>query len=711
MQYIITTTSLILFIASITGVVLALTAWQRRYTPGATSFAGLMLAAALWAAGSALEYAAVDQATQILWAKIQYTGIVSTGVLWLLFCLDYTQVEPRLPGWGVGLLWVIPLLTLGVVWTNELHGMLWSRVTPIAGTNRLIFGHGSWFYIIVAYSYLLLLAGALTLFYALARFPSRFRQQAGALIIGVAIPWIANAIYILNPLIFNGVDPTPVAFVLTGLVYAISVFRFRLLELTLIAQDELVESLADGIIVIDRQGRVSLINPAARALTGLHDITGQPFSQGLAPIPDLVSRLQAGRLIPGGERLTVEIMQVDTEQRIIDLLIVPLERRRSRGGRLVVLHDITQRRRAEEQLQLQSIALESAANAIIITNTEGRITWVNQAFTHITGYSAEEAIGQTTALLRSGRHDRDFYAEMWNTVMNGQVWHGEITNRRKDGSLYYEEQTISPVRSPDGQITHFIAVKQDITDRRQVEQMRDDLMSVIVHDLRNPLASILTSLDLFPQIATGIALPPEAMEMLQIGRANARRMLGMVNAILDMRKLESGNMTVRREQIILAELVEEACRHQSPLANRSEVLLLNDVPYELPPVAGDSLLLFRVFQNLLDNAIKYTSPGGNVEITARLALEANLVEVAIRDGGPGIDPEVQQRLFQKFVSDPRLRRGFGLGLVFCRMAVEAHGGEIWAESESGQGTTFHFTLPVLPYLPVETEVMTADVEA
>ncbi len=141
--------------------------------------------------------------------------------------------------------------------------------------------------------------------------------------------------------------------------------------------------------------------------------------------------------------------------------------------------EVAPRKRAEEKMRLQSAALESAANAFVITDRDGIITWVNPAFTKLTGYSPEEAIGQNLRLLTSGTQDRSSYENLWNTILSGQVWSGEIVNRRKDGALYTEEQTITPVRNDQGEVTHFIAIKQDITERKRAEKERSRLISII----------------------------------------------------------------------------------------------------------------------------------------------------------------------------------------------------------------------------------------
>ncbi len=244
------------------------------------------------------------------------------------------------------------------------------------------------------------------------------------------------------------------------------------------------------------------------------------------------------------------------------------------------------------------------------------------------------------------------------------------------------------------EITRFIAINQNITRHKELEQMRDELMQTIVHDLRNPLTSILFALDMIKDLPETLRLPPEMATMLAISRDNSWRMLGMVNAMLDYSKLESGKMPLHHELIALAELVEQSFRFQSQLAARRELLLLNDVPYDLPTLFADRTLLSRVLQNLIDNAIKFAPQGSNIVIQASLDHTRQAILVGVHDEGPGIPPELRSQLFQKFAAGTSPRGGTGLGLAFCRLAIEAHHGEIWVESEADHGTTFFFTIPI-----------------
>jgi PAS domain S-box-containing protein len=341
------------------------------------------------------------------------------------------------------------------------------------------------------------------------------------------------------------------------------------------------------------------------------------------------------------------------------------------------------------------VALQSAANAVVITDRNGVIQSINPAFSQITGYTPDEVIGKHPNLLKSGKHDETFYRQLWETIMNDQAWHGELVNRRKDGSLYTEEQTITPVRNASGQVTHFIGIKQDITQRKQLEDMRDDLMKSLVHDLRNPLNSILLSLEMFQMLPENTAVPAPVRTMLGLARNATWRMMGMVNAIMDMSRLESGQLLLDRQPVILVEMVEQAINQQASLATHSEVLLLNAVPYDLPHAFVDAVLITRLFQNLLDNAIKFTPPGGKVEVKAVYDQDGDMLLVSVQDTGAGIPQDILPRVFDKYTTGTSPRRGTGLGLAFCRLAVEAHGGKIWVESQSGEGATFLFTLPVI----------------
>jgi hypothetical protein len=357
------------------------------------------------------------------------------------------------------------------------------------------------------------------------------------------------------------------------------------------------------------------------------------------------------------------------------------------------LLDITERKQAEARLRLQRAALRSAANAMVITDRDGQIVWVNPAFTRLTGYEPAEVAGQNPRLLKSGQHASEFYRAMWQRVLTGAVWHGELVNRRKDGSLYPEEMTITPVQDDAGAISHFIAIKQDISERKSVERMKDEFVSVVSHELRTPLTSIRGSLGL---LAGGLLGPVSAqgMRMLEIAVSNTDRLVRLINDILDIERMESGKIVMNRAACDLGDVMVQAGEVMRPMAEKAGVSLL------VAPLAArlwaDADRILQVLTNLLSNAVKFSPPGGEVRLEGSPGTEQVLI--CVRDQGRGIPPDKLESVFERFqqvdASDSREKGGTGLGLAICRSIVSQHEGRIWAESVLGQGSTLWVQLPV-----------------
>ncbi len=457
-------------------------------------------------------------------------------------------------------------------------------------------------------------------------------------------------------------------------------------------QSVILDNLNVGIVTVNLKNQVIYINPKALSLSNFPatahaaELLGKPVEELFVHLPKLVeqfsSNTEANSEIQIGENQFIEFKIInlfDDEKKLV--------------GRVAELFDITQRKLSEEQMRLQSYALEAAASGILITDSNGVIQWVNQSFSEITGFSKEYALGKSPNIQKSGLQPEEFYRHMWDTLKAGRSWRGELTNRRMDGSFYTEEQTIAPVKKPNGEIGYYISVKQDVSERKALEKLRDDLVHTIVHDLRNPLTSITMSLDLIEKILlNNMGLPTEQLDVLEIARSNTKRMATLVNTILDINRLENERIPAKPVVVTLHKLVSDAMKFQVSLAQGKGIELINGVPLTLPLVAVDIALIGRVFQNLIDNAIKFTPENGVILILAELESALGVIKVSVQDSGPGLPEEVQHKLFQKFAAGGP-GHGTGLGLAYCRLAIEAHGGQIKAESTQ-TGTRFIFTLPL-----------------
>jgi len=442
----------LLLIAAALSVGLAHYAWRRRPVAGATAFMALMLAVAEWSLGYALELAGTGLPTKLFWARMQYLGIVTVPVAWLALVLDYTGFERWLTRRNLALLSVDPLLTLLLAWTNDAHGLIWTRVELDTGASSqmLRLTHGPAFWLNALYSYALLLIGTLLLFRTYMRSPRLYRKQIGIMLLGALVPWAGNAFYLfLMPL--PRLDLTPFAFILTGLVVAWGLFHFRLLDIVPIAHHTIVAGMADGVIVLDAQDRIVDLNPAAERIIGrtAEEVIGQPAAQVLTSHPDLVERYR-------------DVLKVQTEitfgegeeRRYYDLRITPLHDRRGRlSGRLILLHDITQRKRAAETLQQRVEQLRIIAQ---ISEALGRAEAVEQICEEaLDGLQRALDVDRTAVLL----FDPD-------GVMRFKAWRGlsETYRRAVEGHSPWDpnEPDPQPVLVPDAETDPELAPVREV---------------------------------------------------------------------------------------------------------------------------------------------------------------------------------------------------------------------------------------------------------
>ena len=375
---------------------------------------------------------------------------------------------------------------------------------------------------------------------------------------------------------------------------------------------------------------------------------------------------------------------------------------------VAVVRDVSARMRLEAERALQVSALNSAADPIVITDRDGTIAWVNAAFTDCTGYSPDEAIGRNPrSLLRSGAHDKEYYGQMWDTILSGRVWQGEMTNRRKDGTLYPELQTITPVRNPVGEIAHFIAVKRDLTAEKklqaqllQAQKMESvgRLAGGVAHDFNNLLLVMNGWTEMaIADLPAEHAIRPSLEEVLHAGQGAAA--------------LTRQLLAFSRQQVVAPHVfsVNDLVTGLEKIVGR---LLGEDVELviEADPGAGlvkmDRGQLEQTLMNLAINARDAMPRGGtlliktsNVELPPGLELShddvpsGEYVILEVTDTGTGISDEIRAHMFEPFFTTKQAGKGRGLGLATCYGIVRQAGGFIDVSSVLGAGTTMKIQLP------------------
>ncbi len=504
-------------------------------------------------------------------------------------------------------------------------------------------------------------------------------------------------------------------------------------------------SVTDAIMMIDASGQAVYWNPAAEKIFGLstqeiiektvHSFITSEEPSSAADYCILVSKTRE-----------IEVLKKDGTRFLAELSLnsVYLDDSRWLVG---VLRDITKKKEAENELrrsqeelencviertkelkstnkaleikienlektkfelQKLSLALEQSPSSVVITDLEGNIEYVNPSFTRITGYTAEEALGRNMHILKSGEHGPDFYKKLWQTISSGSMWSGEICNRKKNGDLYWELVSISPVKNLEGDVTHYVAVKDDITDRKQKEKelqqakegadlankAKSDFLANMSHEIRTPLNAIIG----MTRLAMETQLTPKQQDYLSKIDTSVQSLLGVLNDILDFSKIEAGSLELEMTEFSLATLLHRVRDLFSITVIEKGLLFHLDVAADVPMLLkGDPLRLSQILNNLVGNAVKFTEKG-QITLTVNCVDQTDQfvgLQFSVRDTGIGMDRSVTEKLFQAFsqadTSTTRKYGGSGLGLAITRKLVALKGGDIWVESQPGRGSEFFFT--------------------
>lgn len=374
----------------------------------------------------------------------------------------------------------------------------------------------------------------------------------------------------------------------------------------------------------------------------------------------------------------------------------------------------TIKEQSEAKIKLQQSALDVAANMVMITDHEGVIEYVNDSFCRVTGYDKEEVMGKKPSILNSGVHNKEFYQHFWKRLYNKEIIDTQIVNRRKDGTLYDEEITITPiVDEKSGKITHFIAIKRDITERIKQEnilkeaidkaleasRLKSEFLSTMSHEIRTPMNGIIGMTD----IVLDTSLTTEQQEYMAILKESSLALLVIINDILDFSKIEAGKLEIDPIDMDILDTVESSADLFAAKAREKNLALMTFVDPQIDQVVvGDKVRIRQVLTNLIGNAVKFTSHG-EVSVSAiveQKTQEGCIVKFEISDTGIGMSADVVSKLFQSFTqadsSTTREYGGTGLGLAISKKLCDLMGGEMGVKSEVAKGSTFWFSLP-LPY--------------
>ena len=438
--------------------------------------------------------------------------------------------------------------------------------------------------------------------------------------------------------------------------------------------------------------------------------------------PDDIEQVQRVFYSLLGEDKSVKTMEFmyeckDGSYKPIELTAANLINNPIINGVLLNYRDISDRKaieqeklKAETTIRTLSLAINQSPVTVFITDLAGNIESVNPRFTEITGYSSEEVIGKNPRIFKAGDRPDFDYKGLWDTILSGGNWYGIFHNRKKNGELYWESAVISPVKDNVGTITHFLAVKEDITSRLKSEQEiklknnelvrlnaeKDKFFSIIAHDLRGPLAGFMGLTEMMADESIEFT-EKEKKEMTFDLSRSAKNTFNLLENLLEWSQMDRGLTEFEPQKLELIATVTECRNIVAESARKKRIELIVAISNE-PEVVADKNMIQTIIRNLLSNAIKFTPQGGQVTISARPA-ENNRMVISVKDTGIGMSEKMKNDLFRIDTNTKRPgtegEQSTGLGLLLCKEFVEKLGGEIWVESTPNHGSVFNFTIPIV----------------
>jgi PAS domain S-box-containing protein len=499
----------------------------------------------------------------------------------------------------------------------------------------------------------------------------------------------------------------------------------------------LINTLSEGVYVMNRKGIITEVNATACMLLGYkHEEMIGTEAHALFHAHSRDKKLVTLEECPIFEALQEGTSYRSTEEyfrhkngSLVEVRVGanPLIEDGYIKSMVTVFSDITQEKADEAQKRLLTQALESSSNAIVITDKDAIIQWANPAFENLTGFKPQEAIGRKPKdLVASGKQSEEFYAAMWEAILHGVSWSGEVINKRKDGVLYTEELNITPVLGSDGEVAHFIAIKQDISKRKAYEEnlkiakenaeeamrAKTDFLANMSHEIRTPLNAIIGLNELLSQTS----LTARQEELLKKTNDSSKLLLHIVNDILDYSKIKAGELELHSEAVKLEDVLGQIESIFNESAIKKGIDLSIQSPKPLPYlIQADGLRLLQVLTNLVGNGVKFTHEG-SVELRVTI-LNQSVKKVTLLfeviDTGIGMSKAQVARVFEPFTqADTSITRrygGSGLGLSIAKDLVKAIGGELRIKSQEGEGTTTSFAIKV-PVVAWEGETKPVDKE-
>lgn len=672
-----------------------------------------MLGVTIWAFAYSFELAMTDLDSIMFWIRLEYIGISLIPALWVIFILQFTGNEQYLNGKTIALIYLLPVITLLLVWTNHWHYLHYDRyeMVMIDGLYLLSFEPGAWYIIHTIIFYCFMVLGFILLILKYRRERSIFKKQILIVIFGASIPWITNVLYLFDFNPFEHLDLTPFAFIFTGIIISFGLLRFKLFEVLPFAREKIIEEMAEGIVILDTIYHVIDSNPAFRNTfnTTEMELMGKPVFT-IFPDDNLLKNLEKQ------EPVLFEYKQELIDREILfEVTIKPiLVKKGEVNGYFVVFRDITDAKRAQEELTYAKELLEETgrlarvggwhldleSDELVWTTMTKSIFEVDQDYkpdldSAINFYYDEKSRKEVAqALENSIRKNESFSLELpIETAKGNKKWVIAIGNPifkgKKCIKLHGSVQDITEKKRTESRLLR--AKKMAET----ANQAKSEFLANMSHEIRTPLNGIIG----FSELLIQSDLKEDQKRYMDIVFQSANSLLEILNDILDLSKIEAGRMELDPVSTDIHKLAEKCIDILRFQAENKKLSISYTIDDEVPKyLILDELRVRQVLINLLGNSIKFTNDG-EIELIIKKIKRGNkrdLIRFNVRDTGIGISKSNLKRIFQAFSQEDnsitRKYGGTGLGLTISNRILQLMRSKLTVNSAVGEGSTFSFDL-------------------
>ncbi len=469
----------------------------------------------------------------------------------------------------------------------------------------------------------------------------------------------------------------------------------------------MVENSPNGIIIVQPDGKIVYANSAVSKITGYTNnelLTLNSYENLIISEEITAQRNKQKKHPPVYEQKLI----TKNRETVITEFHTTTTTWQGKHLQMIEIRDLTMQRKAEEEIKMLYLAIEQSSVSVVITNYEGDIEYVNKYFTKLTGYTSEEVLGQNPRILQSGETPKEIYPDLWDTIKSGNTWQGEFINRKKNGDEYIEQARIAPVFNTTGNIVRFIAIKEDITLKKDYERklidakekaeeadkLKTNFLANVSHELRTPLNGILGFAEL-------LETEDEVETMRNMAgyiKISSLRLMNTLNLIIDYSILGAEKIKISISSVDLPKLIRQIVNSYNFFAEAKGIFLNFEPEEEKCNIISDKSMIEKALTNIIDNAIKFTQKGGvSVELETYDAKKTGSIKINIRDTGIGIASKHRKIIFEPFRQASegygRSFEGIGLGLPISLRLIKTLGGNISFTSQLGKGSNFIISIP------------------